>query len=515
MRTHVVLASMVCALLGVGACAAPPLPPKKASDAAASEPWIDHDKGVDVARARQLLGDAERALAKKDHRGAKRSCAQAEPFADDAIREEIRKLLQRVDESIAKELSPPVLEQATTGACQEAAEAVALIGTTYRGTTVVRFVRDAVSKSLLSCLLKQLEIDVSIARDLAQVVAIKKALNPVDFEAWDAKLDQAIVGTLVAGLQEPLEKRAWAKALEQLDELVLRKEAGPREVARVLKVVRAGVTDDVIKRTDAGLGKKGSIGTTLLRDIDALIAHGRFSDAEPLPDVLRERREEAAMWSICAAQDCTLSSPEPSWAFGTLEPRPVLDVDGKPAQRIKHGRKVFRLTEGRGLVLIAERDPGSAVDGVGGRVAVATGWVPAASLSPVDTAERLPPGDAIVGTRVWGPLRGAGKEWEIGVVRAVKGEELAIERVSDGKPTTFRRSEVRFGTVRPGTKVLALCVHPVRLEPAEIDEFIPMSAGDPHLVLTCLGPDGARTAEKREVLLGSLRSQAAWIPQSN
>jgi hypothetical protein len=233
-----------------------------------------------------------------------------------------------------------------------------------------------------------------------------------------------------------------------------------------------------------------------------------------MPEVLRERREEAAMWSICAAQDCALAAPQVNWAYGMLEPRPVLDLSGKPAQRIKHGRKVWRLTEGRGMVLIADRDPG-AVDGVGGRVAAAIGWVPAQSLAPADTAERLPPGDAILDTRVWGPLRGAGKEWEVGVVRAAKGDELTIERVSDGKSTTLRRSEVRFGTLRPGTKVLALCVHAVRLEPAEIDEFIPMASGDPHLKLTCLGPNGERTSEKREVLLGSLRSQPAWIPQTN
>lgn len=513
MRRLVLAASLALSCVFAPACGAPPPPPKTSSELPRANPAIDHDGGVDVTTARKLLARAEQELSKKSYKAAKRLIGQAEPFADETVREEIRVLRQKLDETVAAELSPPVLEQAKSGACQQAAEAVALIAKAHKGTTVVRFVREQVSKPILDCLLKQLEIDVSVARDLAEIRAVKTALTRLDYQQWDAKLDETIVGAMVETLQEPLERRAWAAALEKLDELVERKEAGAREVSRVMRVVRAGVTDDVMKRTNAGIGSTVGAGT-LLRDVDALLAFGRWTEEDPIPEVLKERREEAAMWSICASQGCSLVSPEPSWAYGKLEPRPVLDLAGKPGKPIKHARKVWRLTGGQKMVLIADRDPG-ALDGVGPRISAAVGWVPAGSLSSADTAERLPPTDSIVGTRVWGPLRGASNDWEVGVVRDVKGAELVIERVSDGKSTSLQRGDVRFGTLRPGTKVLALCVHPIRLEPAEIDKFIPMVSGDPHLLLTCLDSKGERTSETREVLLGSLRSRAAWIPQSN
>lgn len=477
-----------------------------------TDPGIDHDKGVDPNKARKLLARAEVALVKKDIAGVKRLTGQAEPFADEAVREEIRDLLQRADRSVAKEEAPKILELAKTGQCQKAAEETARVAEAQRGTAVIRFLKEDVSKPILGCLLDALAIDVSVARELAEVGAIKKALHTIDFDQWEAKLDETIVGSLVSSLQATMSKRNWSKAVVELDEMVARKEAGPRDVARVMKVIRNGITDDVVKKTAAGLGVKLGA-ANLLKDIDALIAAGRWSEAEPMPDVVRERSEEAAMWAICAAQDCTLSSPQAVWAYGLLEPRPVLDVTGKATARIKHGRKVWRLTEGRGLVLVADHDPG-ALDGIGARIPVAVGWVPAASLASSDTAERLPPGDAIVGTRVWGPLRGAGKEWELGVVQEAKGDSLTIERISDGKSTTARRAEVRFGTVKPGTRVLALCVHPVKLESARIDEVIPMSPGDPHVKLSCLDDKGAPTGVLREVLLGSLRARMTDIPAS-
>jgi len=504
------LASALLFGLGVSACAPPPLPPRKKAKVQLTDPSIDHDRGVDPGKARKLLARAEVALIKRDLASMKRFTEQAEPFADEAVREEIRDLLQRADRSVAKDAAPAILELAKTGQCQKAAEETARIGDANRGKAVSRFLRDEVSKAILGCVLDALAIDVSVARELAEIGAIKKALHTIDFDQWEARLDETIVGSLVASLKATIASRNWPKAVRELDDMVERKEAGPRDVARVMKVIRGGIVDDVLKKSSAGVGVK--IGASaLLKDIDAMIDAGRWSEAEPMPDALRERSEEVALWAICAAQDCTLSVPQAMWANGLLEPKPTLDLAGSVSQRIKHGRKVWRLTEGRGLVLIADRDPG-VLDGVGARIPVALGWVPAASLAASDTSDRLPPGDAIVGTRVWGPLRGPTKEWELGVVRETKGDSLTIERISDGKNATLRRAEVRFGLVRPGLKVLALCVHAVKLEAALVEEVVPMSPGDPHVRLTCLDGKGERTEVKREVLLGSLRSQASFMP---
>ncbi len=516
------VSSFGCGLL---ACAPPPLPPKKVEHKVA-DPMIDHDKGVNVDVARKLLARAEDALKQNEIPSVKRLCEQAEPFADESVREEIRSILQRADQRVAKDLSPPILELAKSGECQQAAELSLAIVLEHRGTTVARFLRDEVSKPILTCLLDALAIDVSVARELSEAGALKKALNVVDFEHWDSKLDESIVGSLVVGLQGPIAARNWSKAGAQLDEMVARKEAGPREVARVLKVIRAGVTEDVQAKAEAGLGvKSGAPG--LLKTIDALIGAGRWSEADPVPEALEQRHREAAFWATCAAQDCSFIAPRLNWSYGTLEPRPVLDVTGTATERVKHARKVWKLTDGRPLVLIADHDPGvlvagvqagtepRAVDAIAARIPVGLGWVPVQNLAATDTAERLPPGAALAGTRVWGPLRDRVKEWEIGVVLDATGDTLSVERASDGKTVSARRSDVRFGSVRVGMKVLALCVHTVRLEPAVIDEVVPTSSGEPRLKLSCLDEKGQKNGVSREILLGSVRSQAAWIPSGS
>ncbi len=490
-------------------CAPPPMVPKKAP-LRLGEPEIDQERGVDVGVARKLLERAEQALKNGELPTVKRLCEQARPFGDDDVRETIRNLLQRTDERLAKDLAPAVLELAKSGECQKAAELSVAIAEEQRGTTVVRFLRLEVSKPVLSCLLDALAVDVSIARELAETSAIKKVLTSVDFEQWDSKLDEAIVGSLVAGLQAPMAARNWLKVETLLDEMVGRKEAGPREVERVLKLIRAGVTEDVEKKATTGLGVKTGA-AKLLKDIDSLIEAGRWTEADPVPEPLEQRHREAAAWAICAAQDCALIAPQLNWSFGVLEPRPVLDVAGPVSEKVPHAHKVWKLTSGRGLVLVADHDPGE-LEGIAARIPVGLGWVPAQNLSPADTAERLPPGAGIVGTWVWGGFRGPLKEWELGQVKGAKGDELSIERASDGKVVSARRGEVHFGTLRVGTKVLAFCQQPAKLEAAMIDEVIRTSSFEPTLKVSCIDDKGARIGEPHLVLRGSLRTQSGWTP---
>jgi hypothetical protein len=493
------------------ACGPPPQPVVKKKEIPVTDPEIDADKGIDVKKARALLDRAEEALKNKDVASVKRLVDQADRFANDQIREEMRQLLQRADQLVAKDLAPPVLELARAGECQKAAERVVEIADKHKGTTVIRFVKDEISKPTLECLLKALSIDVSVARELAESAAIKKALNPDDFEQWDAKLDEATVGTLVASLQEPIAKRAWAKVVKDLDEMVARKEAGAHEVSRVMKVVRHGIGEDIEKKASAGIGNKtGASG--MLKDIDALLAAGRWdATKDPVPDNLARRRKEAAFWAVCAAQDCNTSSSQMVWAYGLLDVRPLLDLSGQPVARIKHARQVWRIAEGKSWSLIADQNPG-VLEGIEARIPAALGWVPAGGLATSDTSERLPPGEAIVGTRVWGELREKHKEWELGFVREANGDQLNIERVADGKFVKKKRGEIRFGTLQSGTKVLALCAHPIKMESAVVDEVVPISANDAHVKLTCLDEKGTKTSLKREVLMGSLRTQAGWIP---
>lgn len=495
------------------ACAPTPKPVvSKADKIPTADPEIDADKGIDPRKARALLEHAEEALKKKDIVSLKRLTDQADRFANESIREDIRQLLQRADQIVAGDLLPPILELAKSGACEKAVERVVEVAEKHKGTTIIRFIKDATSKPMLECLLKALEIDVSVGRELAENAAIKKALNPDDFQQWDNKLDEATVGTLVQSLQEPINQRSWGKVVKGLDDTVARKEAGPDEVVRVMRVVRNGIAQDIEKKAAAGIGNKLGAGA-LLKEIDQLLAAGRWdaSKDDPVPDKLTKLRKDAAFWAVCAAHDCAMVNPQPAWAYGLLEVRPLLDPSGQPVARVKHARSVWRIAEGRAWSLIADHNPG-ALEGIEARIPVALGWVAATGLAQNDTSERLPPGEAIVGTRVWGALREKQKEWELGFVREANGDELSIQRVSDGKMVKARRGEIRFGTLRAGTKMLTLCAHPIHVETASIDETVATASGDARVKLTCLDGQGNKTTLQRDVVLGSLRTRPGWLP---
>ncbi len=497
-------------LAAVALLACGPPPKTLLADKPPPDPMADEDKGVDVKKARALLERAEEAMKKGDRDGMKRLCDQAEPFANDTIREEIRQLFQRADQKIAEKFLPPLVKMAKEGQCQKCAEEVVRIGDEHKGTAVIRFIKDGTSKALLECLLKQLEVDVSVARDLAEVAAFDTALNSDDAEQWEAKLDEATVGTLVAGLGDTVQKRDWRKVVAQLGEMVARKEAGPHEIARVMKVVRTGITEDIEAKIQKGLGTKPGA-QQLLKDVDALMAIGGWdaSKDDAPPEQLVTRRAQVSFWAQCAALDCTLAPPAVNWAYGLLEIHSPFDVKSDVTARVKHGRQIWRIAEGRGFGLVADHDPGP-LEGVEARVPHAMGWAPLANLASADTNERLPPGEALVGTRVWGGFRDK-NQWELGVVREAKGEQITVERIADAKLVSARRADIRFGTLKVGTKVTALCVHPIKMEQAEVLEVVPVMGGDPHVKLQCLDDKGQKTVE-REVLIGSLRTQPAWLP---
>src|SRR2546425_1074455 len=94
----------------LAACGPPPKP--ILSDKPPPDPQGDEDKSVDVPKARALLERAEEAMKKGDRESMKRLCDQAEPFANDTIREDIRQLYQRADQKVAEKYLPPLVKMA-------------------------------------------------------------------------------------------------------------------------------------------------------------------------------------------------------------------------------------------------------------------------------------------------------------------------------------------------------------------------------------------------------------------
>jgi hypothetical protein len=117
-----------------------------------------------------------------------------------------------------------------------------------------------------------------------------------------------------------------------------------------------------------------------------------------------------------------------------------------------------------------------------------------------------------VGTRVWGPLREGQKEYELGQVIKLKGNDVAVERLADRSIVTVALSKARFGTVSKDTKILARCAHAIKPEPAVIDKVNFPKKGDPVVTYTCLNKDGSRSDTTRDDQLGAVRANPADLP---
>jgi hypothetical protein len=144
------------------------------------------------------------------------------------------------------------------------------------------------------------------------------------------------------------------------------------------------------------------------------------------------------------------------------------------------------------------------------------GWIASSALRPQDTSEWLPPGDAIVGTRVWGPLREGSQDLELGKAIAVDGNGVQVQRLSDKNVVTLPRARLQFGLTKKDTKVLAMC-SATSMGAAVIEKVIEPkheSLGDPRAVLRCLDDQGQPSGKTREDPLGALRTKREWLPPS-
>lgn len=472
----------------------------------------DVDANVDVRKAKLHIEKAVGALRDDKLELARKELNKAEPFADELKREEIRRVRQSVDEAEANKSIPGINDLAKSGKCEKAVAKAVKIIDTRKATTVPAFIKKGTSPNILKCLITQLEVDLSIGRELAESKDVAKSLTKADLQAYVTKVTDMTVKELIGKFEEPLANKEWDKAKTLLDELVERKEAGDNEYNRIMGLIREGIAKEIKEKVQEGLDNK-SDAHKKLDEVDALIVIADWGKEKgsavgaKMPDEVEDGRKQLALWSVCAKLKCTLVSPKESWTYGHVDLMPLLDpTKGKKQKVIKHGTKVWRLAESSGWILIAKKNPGD-VDGVAGRVKKGIGWIKSSGNKTSDTREMLPPGDSIIGTRVWGPLRKGEKEWELGKVIQVKGSDVAVERIADRAIVTIARSKIRFGTTSKGTKVLARCDHPLKLEEAVIDKVKFPKRGDPVATITCKA-----SGKSRQELLGALRGKSSWLP---
>ncbi len=512
-RGAVGIAAVVLAAVSCG-------PPEKVKepDLSAEDVMGARDENVDVAKAKSHIEAAVAALRDDELDKARRELDRAEPFADELKREEIRRVRQSVDEVEANKSIPAVNKLAASGQCEKAIDKALAASDARRQTTIPTFIKKGTSGQILDCLLDQLAVDLSIAREIGESKNTKRALVKSDFQKLTTKVTDATVKELIGRFEEPLAEREWEKAKTLLDELVARKEAGDNEYNRIMGIIREGIANDVKEQIADALDGDDDVADKL-EAVDALIAaaewgkkKGSSVGAAAMPDDVRTGRDQLALWAVCKSVRCSLSSTQQVWTYGDVALTPTLDPrKGKAVATIEHGTKLWRIATSSGWALVAKKDPGS-LDGVAGRVKVAAGWIKAGGVKRKDTREMLPPGESIIGTRVWGLLRDGQKSWELGKVIRVNKGDVAVERIADFSIVTVKRSAIRFGTLTKGTKVFARCKHPLNLEAAVIDKVTFPKKGDAIATVTCLDAKGGRSTLTRKEQIGALRSKPAWLP---
>jgi hypothetical protein len=486
------------------------------SDIDPVEQMGDEDPNVDTKKAKELIERAVAALRDDSLVDARKFLDEAEKFADELKREEVRQVRQSIDSAEADKFVPGINKVADEGKCDEAlAAAVEVIEGKPEGA-IPTFVRKRTSKKITKCLLGQLKIDLSIGRELADSDKLKKTLTKDTLQQFQSAVTDATVKELIGRFEAPIDERRWVDAKKLLDELVQKKEAGDREYNRIMGVIRKGIAEDVASKVKSALADKtGASG--MLSEVDRLIAvaewgikAGSAVGGAKTPKGVQLHRDSLALWSVCSGFRCSMVSPKENWTYGHADLQPALTPKDKKKETVRHATKVWRIGESSGWVLIAKKDPGTLAD-VAARVPVAAGWVKAADVKSADTSQWLPPGDSIVGTRVWGPLRKGQSELELGQVIKLKGNAVAVERLSDRSIITVPRHKVRFGTIGKGIRILARCDDTLKVKPAVIVKVKFPMKGDPIVTYTCKKPDGSD--DKREDQLGAVRAKSAQLPR--
>lgn len=514
----------VAALALGGGCGADPPPARDASEEPKKRDAFALDERADPGKAKRIVDKALAALKDdEDLDKARDFLQQAEPFCDDTMREEVRKVRQEIDRVEAQRYVPPIAEALRGGRCLEGVDKAVEVVDRRRTSHVPHYLREAVRADLNACLERQLEIDLSAGRELVADPRVKRVLDEASYAHLAKQADASTIGTLLRELDEPIKARRWPEVLERLEEMVHKGEVGRDEQDKVMGVVRAGIAAEIDEKVSAALDTSMGL-STVGQEVDALVVLARWSEAgkptppgplaaAPLPARVTQRRRDLAFGAECQALRCRMVDPQPMWVYGRVTLSPVLEPRKPGTETVEHAQPVWKLAESTSFALVATRDPGRP-EGIGARIEAAAGWLRPGDVRTQDTSQLLPPGEAIVGTRIWGPLREGQKTLELGTVQATRGSQLVVKRMADLGETTVQRSAVFFGLLAPGTKVLARCDNMLTPEPALIENVLPGTrGGDPVAQLRCLGAGGEPEGPMRTELIGSLRTRPEWLPR--
>ncbi|MSP23745.1 MAG: hypothetical protein EXR75_00990 [Myxococcales bacterium] len=462
---------------------------------------------ADPEQARVLLGKGETAMGGGDFEGARRFYAQAEALADEGVRQDLDLTRGRTDVAEATGLTEDLVLVAKKGKCKSAVDqTVKLIATRPE---LGNAIRNAMSKSINKCI-ENLEEDLATARQFVMSPEVALAMTERAYHATKKRVLAKVSEVIDELVGKLLEEREFEGARDAAAKLEKEGLVSPAEHAKLLTRMRQELAIAVGEHRD-GVVDRGE--SADLERLDAWLALGWPKPSE-LPPAVVLQRADVALASVCEELECDAPITKKRWIFGHSTPRPLLDpkADGAGAQ-LKSGMPVWELAAGGGFSLVAIAEPG-VLTGLASRARVAVGWVAENNLRDSDTSLLLPPGDSLIGVRVWGPLRKGDKLLELGTVLAVRRNGVVVRRLSDRVELELPRAVLHAGITRKGTKVIGFCEKPAAPEPVLIEsvkESLHDQTGDPVATVRCLDKAGAATAMTKDAQLGSLRTRPEWL----
>ncbi|HSN98326.1 MAG TPA: hypothetical protein VLS89_08510 [Candidatus Nanopelagicales bacterium] len=506
-RSAIVAVFALAALAGQAGCGEAPPPPPADPAAAAEQARID--------ASRKKIDEAALAIDEKRYAEAREMLDEARKLNIESHRFEIDEQTEKLDRREAKLWANEVSEQLDEKQCVEAFGELAKQIEERDSKAFTEELRKLVEAQAVACASGKLDElagagKFAEARAFLEAEATREVLGEAPWKKLSVELEGTNTEALAGQLAEDIKAARWGVAVEKVEAAQKRGDATQGIAQSVLARVRAAATPVLTAEAGKAVGTRDA--ADALKEVDAMIAKlgwqalsegaAELARDRALPEELGRKRSALAAWVESQRLKMKpLKKWEKRWAHGKVAVSPAASAEGASKRDLRPAAEVWVLGQTKDLALITEVAPGAAP--LNEALEVAIGWVPRKRLAGESTADWVPPNDQLEGERVWAPLRDKPTALELGIVDAVKGNDVFVKRIADDVVVKLSRSQLRNGRLDKGTKVLTLCDEDN--QPATVFEHI---QGTRVARVQCEG------GLQKEQPLASLRSRPDLLPAS-
>ncbi len=463
--------------------------------------------------ARVSTSEARSALSSGDRAAARQHARTAKQWGDPMIAQQANVVLDQIDRADVRAAVSEVKRLLPTGACKDAVELVANTLGEDPSPALLNGLRSQTLRPLSDCMEQAVRKahdreSLFVARSLVESAAAQRALGDGTWNALLDTLGDRATGLIASEISPELQAGKWEPAFAKIKEWSTHGSLGPQHADLAKQQARDAITTEVLQKAEASIGKRG--GTTTLKELDRAL--GLFTGMN-VDGALKETREQLATWVQCERLGCALETkPRVAYTLGSVPLLPSSDVTQASTEALPHATKVQIIARGNRYSLVTRENRNDA-DTAAERVGLADGWVESTLLKPQDTTEWLPVGKALENERVWLPSGRDDGLYLLGVVTAVGQKDVTVKKLSDGLPTTLRRTDLRNGHLAKGLRVLAFCSDQLNLSEAQVELILPQVGGAPLARVHCGSTGGTSNGDStRNAVLGSLRAKPDWLP---